>query len=65
MSRPYLHARVEVVAAMARRGVHDAGALLERHVIGQHAERVTLVERVRETQALEQGAPEQSPAAPQ
>ena len=33
------HAGVEVVGAVARRGVHGAGAGLERHVVAEHAER--------------------------
>ena len=45
-----LAAGQEVVGAMAGRGVHGPGALLERHVIAQHAERVAVVQAVRETQ---------------
>ena len=43
-----LHAGVEVVRAVAGRGVDDAGALLERDVVGQHGKRVAVVQRVPE-----------------
>ena len=33
-----LGARQEVVGAVSRRGMHRAGSLLERHVLGQHAD---------------------------
>ena len=38
---------------MAGRRVDDAGALLERDVVGQHAQRVAVVQRVPEVQPLE------------
>ena len=49
-----LHARQEVVRAMTGRGVHRAGALLERDVVGQHGDRVAVVQRMAELEALEQ-----------
>ena len=48
-----LHAGREVVAAVARRGMHGARALLERHVFGENADRLARVERVLEAQVLE------------
>ena len=48
-----LHARREVVAAVARRGVHGARAGLERDVIGQHAHRITGIEGMAEANVLE------------
>ena len=48
-----LHARQVVVGAMAGRGMHGAGALLERDVVGEHGERRPVVQRVRELQAFE------------
>ena len=50
---PVLHAGREVVAAVARGGVHRAGALLERDVVGQHAERIAGVQRMAEPDLLE------------
>ena len=44
---------VEVVRAVARRGVHRAGAGLERDVVGEHAERRARVERMLEADLLE------------
>ena len=48
-----LHAGQEVVGAMAGRGVDGARALLERDVVGEHADRIALVERMPEPDALE------------
>ena len=50
---PVFHARQEVVAAVPGRGVHRARALLERDVVGQHAERIAGVERMPEAELLE------------
>ncbi len=48
------HAGGEVVTAVAGRGVHDAGPGLERHVLRQHADRWTRVQRMLETDVLQQ-----------
>src|SRR5262245_45579563 len=45
--------RQEVVRAMARSGVHRARALLERHVVGEHADRIAIVERMPEADPFE------------
>ena len=64
------HARQVVVRAMAGRGVHGAGALLERDVVGQHGQRRPVVQRVRELQPVEFGAgdrrnrPRRTPSSP-
>src|SRR5262249_12015867 len=52
---PVFHAGGEVVAAVPGSRVHGAGALFERHVVGEHAERVTGVERMAESDPLEIG----------
>ena len=52
-----LHAGQEVVGAVARRGVHRAGALLERDVVGQHADRIAVVERMPERRCLRAARP--------
>ena len=52
-----LRAGDEVVRAVARRRVHRAGALVERHVLAEHGQRIALVERVPEHHALEQPGP--------
>ena len=54
---PVLHAGGEVVAAMARRGVHGAGALLERDVLREHADRIARVERMLKAQMCSSSAP--------
>jgi hypothetical protein len=43
----------KVIRAMSRRRVHDARALVERHVLAQHGQRITIVERVPELDALD------------
>ena len=45
-----------VVGAVSRRGVDRAGALLQRHVVGEHPHRVAVVERVAKGQAFEVAA---------
>ena len=54
--QPVLHTGLEVVAAMAGRGVDRTRALLDGHVVGEHAERRTRVERVLEADVLELSA---------
>ncbi len=51
--RPYLIARVVVFLPVPRRRVHRARALFERHVIGQHAQRIALQKRMPEHRAFE------------
>ena len=46
----------EVIDAMARRGVDDSGSLFQRHVVGEHGNRVTVVEWVAKTQAVQLSA---------
>ncbi len=48
-----LEPRVEVVGAVAGSGVHGPGARVERHVAGQHADRIAVVQRVPESDAFE------------
>src|SRR5579862_1971678 len=48
-------AGVEVVGAMARRGVNDAAALLDGHVVGKDAGNLIIEERMLEFQAFEFG----------
>src|SRR6476660_2575700 len=48
-----LHARHEVVAAVARRGVHGPSARLERDVIGKQAHRSAHIEGMTEANVLE------------
>jgi len=43
-----LHAGEEVVGPVTGRRVDGAGALLERHVVAEHGQRVALIERVTE-----------------
>ena len=47
------HAREVVVPAVAGRGVHDAGAGVERDVLAEHADGVAVDPRVAEAQALQ------------
>ena len=47
------YAGVEVVRAVTWRRVNRPGALFERHVISQHRNRVTVVQRVSESKTLE------------
>ncbi len=47
------HAGLEVVGAVARRGVHGAGAGVERHVAAEHAERGPRVERMLKADVLQ------------
>ena len=51
------HAGVEVVGAVTGRRVDGAGAGVERDVVGEHAERIALVERMPETDALRAASP--------
>ena len=46
-------AGAEVVRAVAGRGVHDAAALIERHVIGEHAGHAHIEKRMLEFDAFE------------
>ena len=46
-------AGAKVVGAMAGRGVHDAAALIERDVIGEHAGHVQVEKRMLELRAFE------------
>src|SRR6185437_10124859 len=46
-------ARAEVLRAMARRGVHDAAALIERDVIRQHSRDSQVEKRVLELDAFQ------------
>ena len=48
-----LEPRGEVVGSVARSGVHCARPGVERHVAGQHADRIAVVERVAEPDAFE------------
>ena len=50
------HAGVEVVGAVTRRGVHGAGAGVERDVVPEHAERRPRVERMLKADLFELGA---------
>ena len=50
-----------VFVAVAGRGVDGAGALLERDVVGQNAERIALQERMAEDRAFERRAGERAP----
>src|SRR5688572_21090810 len=51
-----LHARQKVVCAVPWRRVDGAGPLIEGDVLGQHSDRIALVQRMTETDALELGA---------
>src|SRR5215208_2844441 len=46
----------EIVRAMTRRGVYGARSLFQGDVISQHRDRVALVQRMSEVQALENHA---------
>ena len=50
---PVLQPSQVVVGAVAGSGVDRTGALLERHVVGEHSERRTVVQRMREPEAFE------------
>ena len=50
---PYLRADDVVLLAVAGRGVDGAGALLQRDVVGQNAERIALEERMAEDGAFQ------------
>ena len=50
-------AGAEVVDAVARSGVHDAAALIERHVIGEHSRNGIVQERVAKLHAFEFAGP--------
>ena len=50
---PVLHARQEVVRAMARRRVDGTGALVERDVVREHGYRIALIQRMPEPEPLE------------
>src|SRR5688500_19760640 len=51
-----LHPGQVVVRAMSWRGMDRARSLVERDVVGEHGDRIAFVERVPETQSLEQFA---------
>ena len=58
MGMPYWRPTDEVFLAVAGRGVDGAGALFERDVIGQDAERIAIEERMAENGVLERRAGE-------
>ena len=41
--QPVLLARIEVVGAMSRRGVHGAGAGFERDIGAEHTQRIAVI----------------------
>ena len=53
-----LHAGIEVVRPVARRRVHRARSLVERHILSEHAHRIAVVERMPEPDAFERPARE-------
>ena len=57
---PYLLADDVVFLAVAGRGVDRAGALLQRDVVGQDAERIALEKRMAEDRAFQLRACETS-----
>src|SRR5262245_50103319 len=50
---PVLQTGVEVVGAVTRCGVDRASARVERHVLGEHADRVAIVEWMSKADAFE------------
>ena len=47
------HARVEVVGAVTRRGMHRTGSLFQRDVLPEYGHRISIVERVSETEPFQ------------
>ena len=54
--QPVLHADREVLLAVAGRGVHRAGAGIERHVLAEDHRHLALVERMLQLQAFQRAA---------